>query len=48
MILPIFHMSRLIDLDENQKNDLSEIIHFLTIKYDNLFQCSFSYSMGIK
>jgi UDPglucose--hexose-1-phosphate uridylyltransferase len=47
MILPIKHYSNLIDLSDKEKNDLSEAISLLTIKYDNLFNCSFSYSMGI-
>ncbi len=33
-------------LDENTKRSLAAIIQQLTIKYDNVFNCSFPYSMG--
>lgn len=34
------------DLDDDQKRALADIIRRLTIKYDNIFNCSFPYSMG--
>jgi UDPglucose--hexose-1-phosphate uridylyltransferase len=34
-------------LNENEKNDLADIYIKLTVRYDNLFQISFPYSMGI-
>ncbi|GBP13635.1 Probable galactose-1-phosphate uridylyltransferase [Eumeta japonica] len=37
---------RLTDLDEGQKASLADIIRKLTSTYDNLFKCSFPYSMG--
>lgn len=37
---------RLTDLTHQQINNLSVVIKELTIKYDNLFKCSFPYSMG--
>lgn len=37
---------RISDLKPNQIDNLSKTIKELTTKYDNLFQCSFPYSMG--
>lgn len=37
---------RIDDLTDQQINNLSITIKLLTTKYDNLFQCSFPYSMG--
>lgn len=37
---------RLCDLTVQQINNLSIVIKELTTKYDNLFNCSFPYSMG--
>ncbi|XP_026315239.1 probable galactose-1-phosphate uridylyltransferase [Hyposmocoma kahamanoa] len=37
---------RLTDLSNDQKRDLAEIMKLLNTKYDNLFNCSFPYSMG--
>jgi UDPglucose--hexose-1-phosphate uridylyltransferase len=34
------------ELSEPQKVTLADIIKQITIRYDNLFQCSFPYSMG--
>ena len=33
-------------LDKDQSSSLAEILRVLTIKYDNVFECSFPYSMG--
>ncbi len=46
LLLPKAHVRRLPDLDATQKQDLALAIKKLTSKYDNLFQCSFPYSMG--
>ncbi len=46
MVLPKFKAQRLADLSLEQKNDLAEALQELTIRYDNLFQCSFPYCMG--
>ncbi|MEM0909855.1 MAG: UDP-glucose--hexose-1-phosphate uridylyltransferase [Pseudomonadota bacterium] len=40
---PIAHFG---NLDERMKTSLAKIIQQLTIKYDNVFECSFPYSMG--
>lgn len=37
---------RLSDLSDEQKTGLADIMKGLTTKYDNLFKCSFPYSMG--
>lgn len=37
---------RIIDLTESQAVNLAKVIKELTTKYDNLFKCSFPYSMG--
>lgn len=39
-------VKRINDLSQEQINSLSIVIKELTIKYDNLFNCSFPYSMG--
>jgi UDPglucose--hexose-1-phosphate uridylyltransferase len=47
MILSKAHAASLLDLDDKQKDDLADILSRITVKYDNLFQVSFPYSMGI-
>ncbi|MEA4812808.1 MAG: UDP-glucose--hexose-1-phosphate uridylyltransferase [Anaerolineaceae bacterium] len=47
MILPKFPASSLLDLDDNQIKDLADIYQQTTSRYDNLFEISFPYSMGI-
>ena len=39
-------MSNLAEMVEDEKYHLAEIYNQLTIRYDNLFQTSFPYSMG--
>ncbi|MDI2090151.1 galactose-1-phosphate uridylyltransferase [Commensalibacter oyaizuii] len=46
LLLPKFTVSRLNELTISQQKDLAIILKKLTIKYDNLFNCSFPYSMG--
>lgn len=46
LLLPKSHVLRLPDLTENQSADLARAIRRLTSRYDNLFSCSFPYSMG--
>src|SRR5690606_31085999 len=38
--------ARITDLNAEQQRDLGKILRELTARYDNLFQCSFPYSMG--
>jgi UDPglucose--hexose-1-phosphate uridylyltransferase len=46
ILLPKQHVLRLPDLTENQRGLLADILKRLLIKYDNLFEVSFPYSMG--
>ena len=47
MILPLKHKRALVDFDETERDDLAETICEVTRRYDNLFETSFPYSMGI-
>lgn len=47
MVLAKHHVATLGELDQAQKLDLATILRQLTCRYDNLFKCSFPYSMGI-
>ncbi len=46
LLLPRFHVTRLIDLSFDQRDSLADILKKITTRYDNLFNCSFPYSMG--
>ncbi|MGR5062298.1 UDP-glucose--hexose-1-phosphate uridylyltransferase [Photobacterium sp. DNB22_13_2] len=46
MLMPKIHVRRMNDLTEEQRDDLAVAIKKLTSRYDNLFKCSFPYSMG--
>lgn len=47
MILPRKrHIARMTDLLDEERDSLGDIMKRLTSKYDNLFHCSFPYSMG--
>lgn len=46
LLLPKKYVSRLQEITADQKQALAEIMKLLTVKYDNLFQTSFPYSMG--
>ncbi|MFW8120976.1 galactose-1-phosphate uridylyltransferase, partial [Klebsiella pneumoniae] len=46
LLLPKTHVKRITDLSEAQRTDLALALKQLTSRYDNLFQCSFPYSMG--
>ena len=46
LLLPKAHVKRITDLSEAQRSDLALALKQLTSRYDNLFQCSFPYSMG--
>ena len=47
MLLPKAHLSNILEMDANQRRDLAEAMVRLNVRYDNLFQTSFPYSMGI-
>ncbi|XP_055707858.1 probable galactose-1-phosphate uridylyltransferase [Phlebotomus papatasi] len=46
MIIARKNTKRFDELSEEQSQDLAVVIKELTTKYDNLFKCSFPYSMG--
>ncbi|MFZ1872528.1 MAG: galactose-1-phosphate uridylyltransferase [Chania sp.] len=46
LLLPKAGVQRLTDLTPAQSSDLAIALKKLTSRYDNLFQCSFPYSMG--
>ncbi len=46
LLLPKTHVRQLAELDDLQRQDLALALKKLTSRYDNLFQCSFPYSMG--
>jgi UDPglucose--hexose-1-phosphate uridylyltransferase len=46
MVLPNRHIPSLPELKPNEIESLGEILRRLTIRYDNLFEISFPYSMG--
>ena len=46
LLLPKAPALRLPDLDDARRDDLAAALKQLTSRYDNLFQCSFPYSMG--
>ncbi|SQA96636.1 Galactose-1-phosphate uridylyltransferase [Cedecea neteri] len=46
LLLPKTHVLRITDLSAEQSTDLALALKKLTSRYDNLFQCSFPYSMG--
>ena len=46
LLLPRKRCPRLPDLDRRERRDLAEILKRLLIRYDNLFEAPFPYSMG--
>ncbi|KAF2357078.1 Galactose-1-phosphate uridyl transferase class I [Trinorchestia longiramus] len=46
LVLPRSHVRRFTDLTDDQREALADIIRKITTRYDNLFSCSFPYSMG--
>lgn len=46
MILSKRHMASLLDLADAERDGLADILRRLTIRYDNLFESPFPYSMG--
>ncbi|CCH48786.1 UDP-glucose--hexose-1-phosphate uridylyltransferase [Pseudodesulfovibrio piezophilus] len=47
MVLPKVHMAFIAQMNEAQRKDLADALVRIGIRYDNLFQTSFPYSMGI-
>ncbi len=46
MLLPKRHITRMQYMNEQEKVSMADIMKRILIKYDNLFKCSFPYSMG--
>jgi UDPglucose--hexose-1-phosphate uridylyltransferase len=46
MLLANRHLASLPDLNPGEVSGLADIIHQVTVRYDNLFEVSFPYSMG--
>jgi UDPglucose--hexose-1-phosphate uridylyltransferase len=46
LLLPRRELSRLPDMSARERTNLAQIMHEITTRYDNLFLCSFPYSMG--
>lgn len=46
MLLPKTHTRRMSELNDDQRDDLALAMKKLTSRYDNLFNCSFPYSMA--
>ena len=47
MLLPKAHMGAITDMTPDQRDDLANALVRMGIRYDNLFETSFPYSMGI-
>jgi len=47
LLLPTRHVHALPDLSKQEVKDLAEMLSAITVRYDNLFETSFPYSMGI-
>jgi UDPglucose--hexose-1-phosphate uridylyltransferase len=46
LLMPKRHVTRITNLDDAEKNSLADCLKRLLIRYDNLFETSFPYSMG--
>ena len=46
LVLPRFPAQRIEQLSDAQRDTLADVLRELTARYDNLFGCSFPYSMG--
>jgi UDPglucose--hexose-1-phosphate uridylyltransferase len=46
LVLPVRPVRHLNELDQAQRRDLSVLLKRMLSRYDNLFRCSFPYSMG--
>jgi len=46
LVLPRRHVLRLPDLDAAERDSLAEVLQGLLVRYDNLFETAFPYSMG--
>jgi len=47
LIISRRHVGSLSELEEQERTDLADIVHAVTVRYDNLFNISFPYSAGL-
>ncbi len=47
MVLPKRHVRRLIELGDAERDALADAMKRMTVRYDNLFEVSFPYTMGV-
>jgi UDPglucose--hexose-1-phosphate uridylyltransferase len=47
MLLPKRHTRRIVELDSAERDALSDALKRITVRYDNLFEVSFPYTMGV-
>jgi len=48
MIIPVRHFQAITDMTAEEEQAFADILSQITIRYDNLFQCSFPYSAGMQ
>jgi len=46
LVMPKSHILRMTDVTQTQRDALAEVLKSLLVRYDNLFEVSFPYSMG--
>lgn len=46
LVLPKVHLLHLSDMNDSTRDALAEVLKILLVRYDNLFEVSFPYSMG--
>jgi len=46
MVVPVRQVDDLRALTADERDQLADVLRRITVRYDNLFQCSFPYSMG--
>ncbi|ACR14339.1 UTP--hexose-1-phosphate uridylyltransferase [Teredinibacter turnerae T7901] len=46
LVLPRFSVQKMVDLNSSQRLSLADVVRQIAIRYDNLFNMSFPYSMG--
>jgi UDPglucose--hexose-1-phosphate uridylyltransferase len=47
MVLPKRHVRRIVELSEHERDGLADALKRITVRYDNLFEVSFPYTMGV-
>lgn len=46
LLMPLFPVKQMPDVQESQRDALADVVKQLLVRYDNLFEVSFAYSMG--